>query len=97
METVESVNVLLKSYHSVFVFLFQGYTKLVNESSCQCSCVTCETNEFRCSNGQCIDASARCDGVIDCHDDEIGCGESQFLTVVKIIKVTMTIHCNHFC
>ncbi|XP_033761396.1 mucin-5AC-like [Pecten maximus] len=50
-----------------------GYTKGFNTTTCECSCVTCDANEFRCGNGQCIPASAKCDGVIDCINDEHLC------------------------
>ncbi|XP_021374153.1 mucin-5AC-like [Mizuhopecten yessoensis] len=50
-----------------------GYTKGFNVSTCECSCVTCDASEFRCGNGQCIPAVAKCDGVIDCIDDELSC------------------------
>ena len=44
-------------------------------TSCQCSCKTCADNEFRCGNTRCIPKASRCDGVIDCDTDEVGCGK----------------------
>ena len=37
---------------------------------------SCESNEFYCNNGQCLDESNRCNGRDDCGDysDEINCG-----------------------
>ncbi|CAG9137613.1 unnamed protein product, partial [Plutella xylostella] len=38
--------------------------------------ITCGEDEWRCRNGLCVDAAARCDGTIQCYDrsDEIHCG-----------------------
>ena len=40
--------------------------------------VSCQSGAFRCSNGQCISSSDRCDGSLDCTDgsDETGCSKS---------------------
>lgn len=37
----------------------------------------CTTNQFKCTNGKCINASLACDHNDDCGDasDEIGCGK----------------------
>ena len=37
----------------------------------------CKSNEFRCANGLCIDASRICDGQTDCRDwtDELNCSK----------------------
>ncbi|KAK3108253.1 hypothetical protein FSP39_004202 [Pinctada imbricata] len=48
-------------------------TKIVNMTSCSCECQRCKPDEFRCGNGQCIPAASKCDGVIDCGDDEKDC------------------------
>ena len=39
---------------------------------------SCEENEFKCKNGECIRKKWRCDKVIDCQDksDEDDCGKS---------------------
>lgn len=38
---------------------------------------TCLSTEFRCSNGDCVDHSFRCDHSVDCEDgsDEENCSE----------------------
>ena len=43
----------------------------------------CSPAEFQCGDGRCIDASYKCDGIVDCDDrsDELGCGESTFHVV----------------
>ena len=37
---------------------------------------TCDTDEFRCTNGACISAAKKCDRLNDCDDlsDEFQCG-----------------------
>ncbi|KAL8604894.1 hypothetical protein ACOMHN_028522 [Nucella lapillus] len=50
----------------------QGLSHL-NGSTCSCQCLTCKANEFQCSTGSCIPQSSRCDGVIDCQNDELEC------------------------
>lgn len=39
--------------------------------------VTCSPKEWRCRNGLCVPAEARCDGSIQCYDrsDEMYCGK----------------------
>ena len=40
--------------------------------------VSCQSGAFRCSNGQCVRSSDRCDGIRDCSDgsDETGCSSN---------------------
>ena len=64
------------SHDAAHIIFSQGYTQTLNKTACDCGCVTCAVGEFRCGNGQCIPVSLRCDGIIDCIDDEVGCGES---------------------
>ncbi|CAG5119587.1 unnamed protein product, partial [Candidula unifasciata] len=42
--------------------------------SCECQCLTCKTNEYQCGDGSCIDEHQKCDCIVDCIDDELGCG-----------------------
>ena len=59
---------------SIWILPWQDETKVVNMTTCSCDCLRCKSDEFRCGTGQCIPASSRCDGVIDCGDDEKDCG-----------------------
>jgi len=73
-------------YHlSLIVFYFCCY-QVLNETSCQCSCQSCLAGEYQCSNGQCIPDSRRCDGVIDCIDDEVGCGMYFYLLFISLLS-----------
>ena len=47
----------------------------IDKTTCQCGCETCKTGEYRCGDGVCISNEKRCDGIIDCINDEVGCGE----------------------
>lgn len=56
----------------------------------------CTSDQFRCSNGQCINAYAVCDYSNDCSDlsDEFGCGTFNPLThyiVLYMLHVPMSI------
>lgn len=44
------------------------------ETKCKKSArVLCHSNQFKCSNGQCIPKYWICDGTIDCSNDEVNC------------------------
>ncbi|XP_076461744.1 uncharacterized protein LOC143294198 [Babylonia areolata] len=45
----------------------------LNSSTCNCECLTCTADHFQCNTGTCILLSSRCDGVIDCQNDELDC------------------------
>ncbi|XP_055959260.1 hemocytin [Patella vulgata] len=45
----------------------------LNLSTCHCDCIHCRPDEFQCSNGECITGSSRCDGIVDCYNDELDC------------------------
>ena len=36
---------------------------------------TCGANEFQCSDGNCIFSDWKCDGIVDCSNDETNCGK----------------------
>ena len=69
--------VLEQSYEYIVIPCFLVYSSAFcwrhNELS---GPVTCADYEFRCTDGQCINARSRCDGYGDCADqsDESGCG-----------------------
>ncbi|GFN75367.1 mucin 5ac, oligomeric mucus/gel-forming [Plakobranchus ocellatus] len=46
---------------------------VLDKTSCTYSCSRCAQGDYQCGNGMCVSLSKRCDGVIDCQDDELGC------------------------
>jgi len=60
--------------------------------SCSCKCETCSTEEFQCATGLCISSHRRCDGVIDCADDELNCENPTAFVSAKTKGQTM---CNY--
>ncbi|RUS78725.1 hypothetical protein EGW08_013512, partial [Elysia chlorotica] len=46
---------------------------VLDKEKCTYSCAKCQHGELQCGDGTCLPASKRCDGVIDCLDDELGC------------------------
>ncbi|XP_053374175.1 mucin-5AC-like [Mercenaria mercenaria] len=57
-----------------------GLSMSVNKTTCECGCEACEIGQYRCGSGVCIANSHRCDGIIDCIDDEIGCASTPMFT-----------------
>ncbi|CAG5117515.1 unnamed protein product [Candidula unifasciata] len=53
----------------------------LNSSSCMCQCEQCSSMEFQCATGLCIPRSRRCDGIIDCANDEDGCSSIPLLKI----------------
>ena len=53
----------------------------------------CGTGQFRCEDGQCVDAALRCDGRFDCRDDsdEFNCGKC--LATGAMCYKAATFHC----
>ncbi|KAJ8313527.1 hypothetical protein KUTeg_008088 [Tegillarca granosa] len=49
--------------------------KVIDMATCTCSCKMCSPSEYRCGSGECIASGKRCDGVIDCTDDEVNCSK----------------------
>ncbi|CAH1788470.1 unnamed protein product, partial [Owenia fusiformis] len=46
------------------------------ETQCQCTCLPCVDGGWMCDNFECIPPEARCDGVIDCTNDEYDCAST---------------------
>ena len=48
----------------------------------------CTSNQFTCSNGQCVPSSSRCNNVRECTDgsDESNCGNIQNILIMIIFK-----------
>ena len=48
----------------------------------------CTSDQFTCTNGQCIPSADRCNDVSDCTDgsDEQGCGRKQILFMLDNIR-----------
>lgn len=53
----------------------------------------CTASQFKCRNEQCVDSSARCNGVNDCsdHSDELNCREYQKILSLSIIDLLLAI------
>ena len=73
---VISLHLLVFSLHCVFS-LYQVCVSLSLHPVAQ----VCPPNQFECGNGQCIDASKKCDLQFDCSDasDELDC--RKYLTI----------------
>lgn len=56
----------------------------------------CKEDQFRCTNGECIDGNLKCDRKYDCKDgsDEFNCGMFQifFLEISDISKKNLNIY-----
>ncbi|WAR14234.1 MUC5A-like protein [Mya arenaria] len=66
-------------------------SKVINKTTCECSCRSCPPGEFRCGNGECIPQERRCDGIIDCIDDEVGCVSTPMFTPPVYATATPTL------
>lgn len=55
-----------------FLVCLQGSAEL-ELNTCTCQCKNCSAGEFQCATGICIPNRRRCDGVIDCANDEDDC------------------------
>ncbi|WAQ93441.1 EDIL3-like protein [Mya arenaria] len=69
----------------------QGFSLVINKTTCECSCRSCPPGEFRCGNGECIPQERRCDGIIDCIDDEVGCVSTPMFTPPVYATATPTL------
>ncbi|XP_052248669.1 mucin-5AC-like isoform X9 [Dreissena polymorpha] len=64
----------------------------LDNTNCSCSCVPCPPGEFKCGNGMCIPLQRRCDGVIDCIDDEKDCVSTPLFTPPTGATATPTLN-----
>lgn len=64
-------NLFITNYHTFPPFVFAKMKKITE----------CRKNEYRCSDGSCIDIRRKCDGYPDCRDrgDELNCSEYHIL------------------
>ncbi|KAK3733738.1 hypothetical protein RRG08_026853 [Elysia crispata] len=46
---------------------------ILDKEKCTFSCAKCDKGELQCGDGTCLLSSKRCDGIIDCLDDELEC------------------------
>ncbi|PVD30852.1 hypothetical protein C0Q70_10127 [Pomacea canaliculata] len=71
-ETCQCLNGELRCLAKTCATCSQGMA-LLNKNTCRCECIRCSDSEFQCGNGQCLPLAAKCDGVIDCQEDELNC------------------------
>ncbi|KAL4222951.1 Mucin-5B [Mactra antiquata] len=68
-----------------------GFVVTMNETTCKCGCDACESGEFRCANGICLSKNLRCDGIVDCIDDEVGCVSTPVFTPPPLQTITVPV------
>lgn len=58
---------------------------ILDKEKCTFSCAKCEKGQLQCGDGTCVQASKKCDGVIDCIDDELGCSTMPFFKLPQVL------------
>jgi len=83
-------------YLTVFCFMFLLFSPIIECLECEdTSCSphpVCDSNQFNCSNGECILKSFTCDGKHDCtdgSDEKLFCSDSTLSCTIK--------SCSHYC
>ena len=67
--------------HDYYIYLLLNRSQFILFNCVTLMYLGCDNDEFRCTNGRCIDEDRECDGFSDCTDDSdehSGCGMSLF-------------------
>ncbi|XP_054713671.1 uncharacterized protein LOC129223130 [Uloborus diversus] len=70
----------------------------IYSDNCSCLCQRCKEDEFFCpTNGDCIPIQRRCDGIIDCPNDEVNCPTTSVISTTEVPTTESPIQENATC